>query len=347
MFREALLYERRNGKVKCLVCERSCVLEPGMKGICGNRVNIDGRLFFVGYGRLSAVESRPIEIKPFFHYWPGSSALTFSNWGCNMLCPWCQNWHLSFRHPNPDSDPYYSPEEVVELALKMGDEGVCASFNEPTTQLEYLIDVFELAGKKGLYSCIVSNGYMSLRALRELADSGMTGFKVDVKGCEYSYRRFLGADVEVVFRNARKALNLGLHVEIVFLVIPNVNADKECIRWVIERHLDVLGSDIPLHINRYYPAFRFREPPTPIDLLDWAWRTARKEGVKYVYVGNVPGHPAEHTYCPGCGKTLILRSGYEILEYKLTSDNRCPRCGEKIPIAGRRVEKRERWRHIF
>ncbi len=347
MLKETPLYERVGKRVRCGICERRCLLEPGMKGTCGNRVNVDGKLMFIGYGRLSAVESRPIEIKPYFHYWPGSSALTFSNWGCNLLCPWCQNWHLSFRHPDPDSDSYYPPEEIVELALRMGDEGLCASFNEPTTQFEYLLDVFELGSRKGLYSCIVSNGYMSLRALEMLAESGMTGFKADIKGCPDSYRRFLGADVEVVYRNARRALDLGLHVEMVFLLIPGVNSGKECIEWVIKRHLDLLGPDVPLHINRYYPAFKFSEPPTPLPLLEWAWKRAREEGINYVYIGNVPGHPAEHTYCPKCGKAVIVRSGYEVLEYLLDRDGRCPRCNTAIPITGSYVRKRIRWRHIF
>lgn len=337
-------YELLNGKVKCRVCERGCLLSSGSIGFCKNRVNIEGKLYTLGYGLLSALESRPIEIKPFYHYYPGSTALTFSNWGCNFYCPWCQNYTLSFQSPNPERDKYTPPGEIVKLALKFRDEGVCASFNEPTVQVEYLLDVFSQASRKGLYSCIVTNGYFTLRVLRELLNSGLSGLSIDIKGCPESYKRFLpGVNPEIVFRNAREAVEHGAHVEMVFLVVTGANDSLECIEWVLDRHLKVLGEDVPLHINRYYPAHKYFREPTSLELLIKVYREAKKRGIKYVYIGNVGLPEYESTYCPSCGKLLVYRRGYEVLEVKVSSDNRCPRCNEKVLLYGSIIRKDRRW----
>jgi len=335
--------------LRCNVCERRCILKKGQRGLCGNYMNINGELYNVGYGLLSAIESRPIEIKPFFHYWPGSSSLTFSFWGCNFLCPWCQNYHLSKKKPNIDVGDRFTPEEVVKLALKHRDEGLCASFNEPTVGFDFLVEVFELGKKHGLYSTIVTNGYMTLRALEELINAGVDGFSTDIKGCPETYRKFIGASngAEVVLRNMRKALDLGAHVEMVFLIVTGANDDEDCIKWVIEKVADILGPDVPLHINKYYPAYMYHEPSTSISTLIWAYEYAKSIGLKYVYIGNIgPGSEYENTYCPKCGKLLIRRWGTEIVEYNLNG-NRCPRCNEKILIRGRRVMKSSRWRLLL
>ena len=211
---KARLYERTSGKaVKCLVCERRCVIGSGSRGACGNYVNRDGELLHVGYGKLGAVESRPIEIKPLFHYWPNSTALTFSGWGCNFYCPWCQNNFLSFRHPR-DDDPYVPPENLVQKAIEAGDQGLCASFNEPTTLFDYLIDVFSLGKEKGLYGSIVTNGYLTPKAIEMLIEAGVDGWSIDIKGCP-TMRVLSYIDHEKVFRNAKLVKDLGGHVEMV------------------------------------------------------------------------------------------------------------------------------------
>ena len=337
-----------NGSIICNVCERHCRLKPGSRGFCGNYANIDGVLYHIGYGLLSAIESRPIEIKPFYHYWPGSTAITFSNWGCNFRCPWCQNYHLSFELPKPKGMGYFPPEKIVELALKFGDEGVCASFNEPTTQADYLIDVFKYASEKGLYSTIVSNGYMTINTLSKLIESGMDGARFDIKGCPETYRKWIwGLDPNIVFRNAEYALKKGVHIEMIFLVIPGVNDWDECVEWVLEKHICKLGEDVPLHVNRYYPAYKFYEPPTPISTLIKVYEKAKSKGIKFVYIGNVGDPKYETTYCPKCGKPVIVRYNYEVIEYKLDSGNRCPRCGEKIPIRGKFISKSVRWKYLY
>lgn len=344
---EARLWERVNDRIRCLVCERRCTLGRGQRGFCGNYESTGDKLVHVGYGLISAIESRPIEIKPFFHYWPGSSALTFSFWGCNFLCPWCQNWSLSKRKPKPGLDEYISPEKVVELALRAKDDGLCASFNEPVIGFDYLVDVFELGKKHGLYGTIVTNGYMTLKALKMLIEAGVDGYSIDIKGCPETYREYMGTinGAEVVLRNAKYILDNNGHVEMVFLIVPKANDSDECIRWVLEKLYDTLGPDMPLHINRYYPAYKYNEPPTPLSTLLTVYEEAKKIGFHYVYIGNIgPGTPYENTYCPKCGKTLVVRYGTEVVEYNITSDNRCPRCGYKINVKGKYIAKsKSRW----
>jgi len=332
----AILQERLGkGKARCLTCERRCILGDGEYGFCRTRINIEGQIYTMTYGLLSAVESRPIEIKPFFHFWPGSTALTFSTWSCNFRCPWCQNWGISRILPEPWKGTYTEPEEVVRKALENRDEGVCVSFNEPTLLFEYSLDVFKIARKKGLYSTYVSNGYMTLDALKMLKEAGLNGLKVDIKGSKKEYLKINAADVDVVWRNCRKAKELGIHVELVYLVVTGATDNEESIVETIEKTLKELGDGVPIHFTRYFPAYKYREPPTPIEKLEWAYKTARRMGVKYPYIGNVPGHPYENTYCPECGEVLVKRYGAMVIKYRLTADKKCPKCGEHIPIAGR------------
>lgn len=333
--REASLYQPHNRAVECLLCERRCRIPPGRRGFCRARVNRDGRMYTLAYGDISALESRPVEIKPFFHFFPGSSALTFSTWGCNLTCPWCQNWHLSRGEADPHRVNYVSPENLTERALKNGDKGVCASFQEPTLMFEYLIDVFKLARKKGLYSCAVSNGYMTEVALEKLGEAGMDAIKIDIKGDAEVYRRYLGGlDAGVVWRSAEKARDLGIHVEMVNLVVTEVNDSREQIRGLVEEHLKRLGPWTPLHFTRYFPAYKFKAPPTSVAVLEKAYNVAREMGVRYPYVGNLPGHRYENTYCHGCGDLLIERKGYELKRCRVTPEKRCPRCGAEIPLVG-------------
>jgi len=339
---EALLYEKLKGdKVRCGLCERRCLISPSLKGFCKTRMNIDGELYTLVYGDLSALESRPIEIKPFFHYWPGSTALTFSTWSCNFNCIWCQNHHLSKSEPNPAKSSFYPPEKIVEAAIREGDEGLCASFQEPTILTDWVLPAFRIGREKGLYCCYVSNGYMTLEALKLLRKAGMDGLKIDLKGDADTYQKYCGgADVKKVWRNAEEAKKLGFHVEIVNLVVTDVNDDEDCLRWVIEKHLEAVGPETPLHFTRYYPAYKFHNPPTRVETLEKAYERAKKAGVLYPYLGNVQGHRYEDTYCPNCGERLIQRFGYQIVRYRISDDKKCAKCSQSILITGRYTRKR-------
>jgi pyruvate formate lyase activating enzyme len=184
---------------------------------------------------------------------------------------------------------------------------------------------------------------MTLETLRLLQASGMDGLKIDVKGDAETYSKYCGgADVEKVWRNVREAKKMGLHVEIVNLVIPDVNDDEDCIKWVIERHLHEAGPETPLHFTRYYPAYLFNNPPTKVGTLEKAYELAKESGVRYPYIGNIHGHKFEHTYCPNCGETLIQRLSYRIVRYRVTEEKACPKCGASIPITGERIRKKRR-----
>lgn len=339
--RESTLYVKLAGhKVQCTLCERRCVIDPDQLGTCKTRKNIDGRLHTLVYGDLSAVESRAIEIKPFFHYWPGSTALTFSTWSCNFDCPWCQNHDLSKSCPRPERSYSVPPVRIVEMALESGDEGLCASFQEPTLLTDWASGVFSIGKERGLYCCYVSNGYMTLEALDLLRRSGLGGLKIDVKGDEGAYREFFGSvDASVPWRNAQAAKKMGIHVEIVNLVIPGVNDSESTVASVIDKHLKYLGSETPLHFTRYVPAYKFRAPATEVRVLEHARKAAWRAGVRYPYIGNVRGHKYENTVCPECGECVIARDGYRVISYKITGENRCPKCGTGIPISGMYVRK--------
>jgi len=185
----------------------------------------------------------------------------------------------------------------------------------------------------------VTNGYMTLQVLKDLIEVGYTGFSIDIKGCTETYRRYFGGDPSIIYRNAKYILERGGHVEMVYLVIPGVNDWPQCYEWIIEQHLKYLGPSVPLHINRYYPAYKFKEPPTPMSKLLEIYHYARKMGLEFVYIGNIADQSYQDTRCPSCGKVLIVRRNYMVLEYKV-QDGKCPYCGHVIPIYG---EPKLRW----
>ncbi|MBS7645439.1 AmmeMemoRadiSam system radical SAM enzyme [Candidatus Bathyarchaeota archaeon] len=335
--REALLYEvEGEGMVRCLLCGRGCVIPDGGEGFCGTRRNVNGRLYTMVYGDVSSISANPIEKKPFYHFWPGSLALTVGSWSCNFTCPWCQNWEISKVKPDPCNPNFISVKEFMELMGRMGCNGTSMSFNEPTLLFEYSLDLFREASKKGYYNTFVSNGYMSEGALRMLASAGLDAINIDVKGDGVAVEKFCGADLEIVWRNIGLAKRLGLHVEVVTLVIPGVNSSPETLKEIAIRLLAEAGPDTPIHFTRFHPSYRMTDrPSTDIKLLEGAREIAVREGVNYAYVGNVPGHPYENTYCPKCGGLLLARLGFSLIGSKVLDGRFCASCGEEIPIKGK------------
>jgi len=309
------------------LCRRRCRLGEGAVGVCGMRFNLGGTLYTAAYGLLTAAESRPMEIKPLYHFYPGTSAVTISTWGCNFPCAWCQNWHLS-KISSP-AGAYVQPKKVLRWALENGDSGVNISFNEPTLLAEYAEELFRAAKSAGLHASINTNGYLTEDAVRRLAKAGMEAMNIDIKGGRRTYRRWLAAGLDGVLSTARAAKSLGVHIEFTYLVIPGVNDDEA--EEVVEA-VASFGRETPLHVTAYYPAHRLTNPPTPPELLEDIWRRAKKE-LDYVYVGNIPGHPGQHTYCPRCGHPVIKRTGDRAVKIELRN-NKCPKCGYEMPIRG-------------
>lgn len=325
----AKLWYAKGREIRCFLCWNRCLIRENSFGHCKARYNERRVLKTLTYGNLSAIESRPVEIKPFFHFMPGTTSITFSTYSCNLDCPWCQNWHLS-KKPPPRSFKAVSPEELIEVALKRGDKSTCASFNEPTLLFEFLIDLFPLANKHGLKNTMVSNGFMMPKALKMLIDAGLDAVNFDIKGDDvYSKISKAGKD-SFVWRNARLALKEGVHVEMVCLLSPPLYRNFEIVEEIIASHLKYLDPEVPIHYTRYFPAYLTLEAPTPAELLERAVKRSREEGISYAYVGNVR-HRFENTFCPECDALLIRRGGWRMLENRLEG-NRCFRCGREISI---------------
>jgi pyruvate formate lyase activating enzyme len=327
--RPTVLQEPIDRRIRCLICERRCEIAPGGMGWCRTRRHQEGRLVTLIYGAVSSLSANPIEKKPLYHFYPGTEAFTSGSWSCNFGCPWCQNYHIS-KVP-PGQGCYISPKDFVLEAIALGCQGTSISFNEPTLSLEWSLDVFRLARARGLYNTYVTNGYMTPEALELLVEAGLNAMNVDVKGDAQAVRHYCkGIDVEKVWRNCRLAQALGVHLEITTLVIPGVNDQAEVLRGIAQRILVELGPDVPWHVNRYYPAYRFTALTTPVDTIERAWQIGTEAGLKFVYLGNVLGHRQGKTYCPECGTLLIGRWGLSITTCRL-DHGCCPECGWEVP----------------
>lgn len=233
------------------------------------------------------------------------------------------------------SATYTSSENLIRMSSGSTWHGTSISFNEPTMLFEYALDLFPMAKKLGLYNTYVSNGYMTVDVLHMLRDAGMDAIKFDVKGDADAVRRHCKADVSVVWRNVEEAGKLGMHVEVVVLLIPGVNSEIDSVKEIVQNHLRYAGSDTPLHFTRFHPDYQMIDrEATRIETLEQAHAVAKKEGVNYVYLGNCPGHTLENTYCPSCGELLIERYVFDIANYKMGKDNTCPACSHKIAVTG-------------
>jgi pyruvate formate lyase activating enzyme len=327
--RPALLQERVGEKVRCLTCERRCLLKPGDLGWCRTRRNDDGHLVTLTYGSISSLSANPIEKKPLYHFHPGTTALTCGSWSCNLNCPWCQNWNISKSPPPEGTRESTSPAAFVHMARRFGCQGTSISLNEPTLSLEWSLEVFGLAREQDLYNTFVTNGYMTSQALELLIDAGMDAANVDLKGTTETVQEYCGIDVEMVWRNTGRMRELGVWVEVTTLIIPTVNDDAASLVEIAQHIATRLGKEVPWHVNAYYPAYRFDAPQTPVQSLERAWHIGKEAGLEYVYVGNVLGHPRQHTRCPSCDTLLLERSGLSVKEIHLKT-HQCPRCGKTI-----------------
>lgn len=336
MIKEALLQKIKNSKIICLTCERRCETEEGEFGFCKTRKNIGGKLYTLVYGEISSISANPIEKKPLYHFYPGSYALTVGTWSCNFTCPWCQNFRISKYPQNIGKGKFISPEEFIKLTKKYDCRGTSFSFNEPTLLFEYSLEVFYLAKKQGLYNTYVTNGYMTEEALKALIEHGLDAMNIDIKGDAQFVKKYCGADLEKIWRNVKIAKENNIWIELTTLTIPGLNDTKRALTEIAKKIKEELGEDTPWHLNAYYPAYDFSwksyVPSTPTETLEKAYEIAKEEGLKYVYIGNIPNHPAQNTYCPNCHKLLIERNALTLQRYFLDKEKRCPQCKEKIPV---------------
>lgn len=333
MKKEAYLYEQHpSGDVTCHTCQRGCHIPEGETGWCRTRRNERGKLYSLIYGEVSVLSNNPIEKKPVYHFFPGSRWLSLGTVGCNFRCPGCQNWDISHWIDGPMHTRYLSPEEAVVEAKARGSIGLSWTFNEPAIWFEYTLDGARAAKAAGLYTNYVTNGSISEQAF-DLITPYLDVYRVDIKGFSDSTYSQIGhiENLDGILHIAHKAKQCGMHVEVVTNIMPGINDSEEELRGIAAWVHDTLGPETPWHVTRFFPYLKLAHlPPTPIETLEKAYIFGKEAGLWYVYLGNVPGHEWENTYCHSCGKLLIQRYVFDIVENRL-SDGRCPNCHSTIP----------------
>lgn len=316
--------------VKCLLCAQGCVIWDGGRGRCRTRMNVNGELRSLVYERPISIHVDPIEKKPFYHYLPGSEAYSLATAGCPLQCKFCQNWQISQASPEDYQTPRRSPSWIALSAAARRAPVIAFTYNEPTVFTEYMVDIAREAKKLGLRSVLVSCGFMNQAPLADMCKA-LNAIKVDLKGYDESfYRNVCGAELKPVLRSIRQIAGSRVHLEIVNLVVPTLNDSDKMLQGLIEWVLGEVGPDVPLHFSRFHPDYQMLNlPPTPVATLERARDMAMSAGMRYVYVGNVPGHPGNHTYCPSCRKVVIRRTAYFVQDVKM-KNGRCGYCGRKI-----------------
>jgi pyruvate formate lyase activating enzyme len=317
--------------VQCNLCPHHCIIAAGERGTCRVRENRGGRLYSMVYGNPCAVHVDPIEKKPFYHFLPTVAAFSLATAGCSLRCLYCQNWDISQVPPEQTQNADLPPADVVYYARQQQAPVIAYTYSEPLVFYEYMLDTARLARERGLYNVVISAGFINPEPLRELCQA-VDAIKIDLKGYDEDfYREVCEAELGPVLEAIRTVYESGIHLEIVNLVVPTLNDSLEQLRALAQWVARDLSPDVPLHFSRFHPQYKLTNlPPTPVETLDRAREVALEEGVRFVYVGNAPGHPGRHTYCPACGEILIARQGFAVPEYHL-QDGVCAYCGEPIP----------------
>lgn len=331
--KEAMLYEKiGDKKVQCNLCAHQCKINEGKKGICLVRENRDGILYTLVYGRTISQHVDPIEKKPLFNFYPGTTAYSIATVGCNFKCQFCQNWEISqmVRDEHLIMGNEASPESIVENAKKYGSKSIAYTYTEPTIFFEYAYDTAKLAHEVDIKNVFVTNGYMTEEAIKKF-EPYLDAANVDLKSfSDDFYRKLCGAKLQPVLDALKLMKKLGIWVEVTTLIIPTLNDSPEELREIAKFIVNELGEGTPWHISRFYPAYNLRDkPPTSIETIHEAREIGLNEGLKYVYEGNVPGSTGENTYCPNCKNLVIQRWGYQIIN-KATKDGKCPYCESRI-----------------
>ncbi len=329
---QALLSEKlENSRVRCNICRWRCTIAPENTGVCRMYKNSGGSLFSMNYGLASSVAIDPIEKKPLFHFYPGSRVFSLGSWGCNFHCEGCQNWQISCADiaPAGKGSEEIPPEKAMVMAEHGGCQGIAWTYNEPTMWFEYTLDSAKLAKSKRLYTVYVTNGYMTPEAIDTIGPY-LGAWRVDVKGFKDEFYRKLAKIThwEGILETAERAKHKWkMHLEVVTNIIPTMNDDDEQLTGIARWVHDKLGELTPWHVTRFYPQYQADDlPMTPISTLEHALEIGRNAGLKFVYLGNVPGNSSENTLCYNCGKLIVQRQGYNTQVIGLNG-TRCKFCG--------------------
>lgn len=342
--KEALYSQKdeKSGAVRCLICPHECLIKEGAVGVCRTRTTRDGVLYSTIADYCCSLNLDPIEKKPLYHFYPGSSILSLGTFGCNLSCLFCQNWSLSHaddHHLTPEgisrAAKHITPRDALEYAQKTsgkGNIGIAYTYNEPSIWYEYVLETSKLLKENGLVNVLVTNGYLREEPLRNLLPY-IDAVNVDIKSINPDfYKKYCKATLEPVLRYCEVARERA-HVEITNLIIPTLNDSEDDFTKLAEWIEQKLGSDVPLHFSRYHPDFKMDIPATPGSTLEKAYEIASKK-LKYVFVGNVMSNAWNNTLCPGCRKAVIKREGMGVSELNLNESNRCAFCGAEVHIRG-------------
>ncbi len=328
---EARYYKKiENNAVKCHLCSHRCVINETKRGICGVRENRKGILYTLVYGKVISESVDPIEKKPLFHFYPGSTAYSVATLGCNFRCDNCQNWEIS-QLPKPQNQIIGQekfPNEIIRAAKRRGCRSIAYTYTEPVIFMEYAADIAKQAIIAGMKNVLVTNGYITKEALLEVAPY-FHAANIDLKSfSDDFYLKNCGARLDPVLETIKLHKKLGIWIEITTLIIPELNDSEDNLRNIAE-FIKGVGEEIPWHVSRFYPGFQLQDRiPTPIKTLQTAREIGLNAGLRHVYLGNVSGD-GENTYCYNCGKLLIERHGYVVSENSVVN-SKCSKCGFEI-----------------
>ena len=340
ILKEALLYQKlAKGQVRCNICQRRCLITEGKSGYCQTRINQKGILYTTLYGLVSSVNLDPIEKKPVFHFKPGSHCLSFGTYGCNFRCLFCQNWQISFEKPvslSLDNQKLLSPKEALKLALKSKAQSIALTYNEPAIWLEYSLDLFKLAKKANLYTIWVTNGYATKENI-DLIAPYLDVYRVDLKSFDnHFYQKLIKIPKAQAIFDTTKYLHQKypeVHIECVTNIIPKWNDQEKNLQAIGNWILKNLGPKTPWHLTRFYPDAELNNiPPTPEKTLLKARKKAMEQGLKFVYLGNLPVDKEDDTFCPKCGNLAIRRTGYKTEIIGVNHQGYCSDCQEDLNI---------------
>jgi len=330
--KDAMFWSRADEKdVLCELCPHGCLVPDGERGKCGVRENQSGTYRTLVYDRVCMRNVDPIEKKPFYHYLPGTDAVSIATAGCNFTCKFCQNWQISQARPEDIHHQPLTTAELVKFAVERGTPTIAYTYTEPVVFYEYVHDTAKLGREKGIGSVMVSAGFIHEKPMRELINH-LTAVKVDLKAfTEKFYRDVCGGKLQPVLDTLKVVRSTGIHLEIVVLLIPTLNDGIEEIKRMCGWIVNELGPDVPVHFTRFHPSYKLLNlPQTPVKTVEMARDEAVKAGIRYAYVGNVPFHDYGHTYCHACKTKLIERVGFRV-NSTLGADGKCPKCAAAIP----------------
>jgi len=318
-----------NNTIECSLCPHYCKIREGKTGICGVRRNNGERVELTSYGVLSACNSDPVEKKPFYHFFPGNKILSIGSYGCNMRCDFCQNHSISQFVPEK-MKAGYTPDRIAAMALGLSSNiGIAFTYNEPVIWYEYIRDVAITIKDAGMYTAIVSNGYVNPEPLEEIIQF-TDAFNIDLKAFNNAfYRELTGSDISHVKKSLKQIATAGKHLEITTLIIPRQNDSEAEMAAESEWIAAELGRDVPLHLSRYYPMHKRNDPPVSEGSLRKLYDAASKN-LDYVYLGNMISDSGQNTKCPGCGTTVTIRSGYSAQLSGLDESGHCKYCGKQV-----------------